>query len=291
MHSSRIALVTSDQIPTLTESDRVLAHALAARGLVGEPVVWSDPGVRWGAYDVVLVRSPWDYFLRIDEFLGWVDRLEAEGVRLMNPPAVIRWNAHKRYLRELGERGAPVVPSVWLERGAGADLARAVSERGWERVVVKPAVSGGAHETWVAEAPFDGEVSARVAAMLARGDVLVQPFINEIARHGELSLLFMDGRFTHAVRKAAKPGDFRVQVEHGGTFEPADVSEAQVAAAARMLAMAPGPTLYGRVDVVMRGAELLLMELEVLEPDLFFTVAPAAADVLAAAVARAAGDD
>ncbi len=286
---SRVALVTSAQLPNLTESDRVLAEALAERGVVGEPAVWSDPAIDWREFDLAIVRSPWDYFVRLDEFLGWVGRLEGEGVPLLNPPPVIRWNAHKRYLRELEERGAPVVPSLWLERGTAPDVNAMLAERRWDRVVVKPAVSGGAWETWVAGAPLGAASAERLRTLLERGDVLIQPFMEEIPRDGEVSLLFVEGRFTHAVRKRARQGDFRVQVEHGGTFEPAAVTDAQVATARRILGMAPAPTLYARVDVVVRKGELLLMELEVLEPDMFFTVAPAAAGELAAAVARNGG--
>lgn len=282
----RIALVTSSAIPDLTPSDRVLAAALRDRGLGADPAVWSDPAVEWAAYDLVVVRSPWDYFLRIDEFLAWIDRLEHAGARLANAPGVLRWNTHKRYLAELAERGAPLPPSLWLECGAAPDLGREAEERGWSRVVVKPAVSGGAHDTWVADLPLTAAQRARAAAMLVRGDVLVQPFLDAVPRDGEVSFVFVEGEFTHAVRKRAADGDFRVQIEHGGSVAPEPVTDAQVRAAAAVLALAPEPTLYARVDAVVSANQFLIMELELVEPDLFLDASPEAAATLAAAVER-----
>lgn len=284
----RIALVTDEDRSRLTPSDRVLAAALEARGHAADPVVWTRSDAEWGAYDLVVVRSPWDYFLRYDEFLAWVDRLEQAGVPLMNPPAVLRWNSHKRYLRELEVRGARVAPSLWIDRGTEPEIDAPAIERGWRRVVVKPAVSGGAHDTWIAQLPLGAPERERLAEMAARGDVLVQPFIEVVATQGELSLMFVEGEFTHAVRKRVAAGDFRVQEEHGGSFEAEAVSAALVSEARQILAMAPAPTLYGRVDAVLSGGELLLMELEVVEPDLFLTTAPHAADRLAAAIERRA---
>lgn len=289
----RVALVTCRDLAELTESDQVLAAALRARGIAADPAIWNDAETDWRRYDLVVIRSPWDYFHHIGEFIGWIDRLEAAGVPLANDPAVLRWNSHKRYLRELADRGAPVTPSLWLDMGsagAGRDLDALVAERGWQRVVIKPAVSGGAHETWVTTAPLDAAARTRVSAMRTRGDVLVQPFIDAVTRDGEVSFLFVEGRFTHAVRKRAAAGDFRVQIEHGGSFDREPVTAGQVDAAARVLAMAPAPTLYGRVDAVVSQTEFLLMELEVLEPDLFFTTAPEAAELLAVAIERRIAD-
>lgn len=280
----RIALVTCSGIPDLTPSDRVLAGSLRTRGLDVEAAVWSDPGIEWSGFDLIVVRSPWDYFLRIDEFLAWVERLDAAGAPLVNGAPVLRWNTHKRYLRELSELGAPMPASLWLDRGTTAGVDEAVAASGWPRLVVKPAVSGGAHETWVADAPLGPDARARLAGMVARADVLVQPFIEAVPRDGEMSFVFIEGEFSHAVRKRAAPGDFRVQTEHGGSVAREAADERQVRIAAAVLALAPEPTLYARVDAVVSGEEFLLMELELVEPDLFFEAAPEAADALAAAI-------
>lgn len=285
----RIALVTYEDAPGLTPSDRVLAEALTARGLSGEPVRWSDPAADWSGYDLVVVRSPWDYFLRIREFLAWVQRLEDAGVRLANPPAVLRWNSHKHYLRELAERGVPVTPSLWLDAGSVADVSRLASDRGWTRVVVKPAVSGGAHDTWTSGIPLAPTEEARLAAMLTRGEVVVQPFVEAVQQEGEVSFVFVEGRFTHAVRKRPAAGEFRVQEHLGGTVALEAVTDEQVAAAAAVLAFSPAPTLYARVDAVVTATQFLLMELEVVEPDLFLNYSSTAADTLASAIERMIG--
>jgi glutathione synthase/RimK-type ligase-like ATP-grasp enzyme len=138
----------------------------------------------------------------------------------------------------------------------------------------------------VADAPLGQDEIARLIGMVARADVLVQPFIEAVPRDGEMSFVFIEGEFSHAVRKRAAPGDFRVQTEHGGSVAREPVNDRQVRIAAAVLALAPEPTLYARVDAVLSGEEFLLMELEVVEPDLFFEAAPEAADTLAAAIER-----
>ena len=176
--------------------------------------------------------------------------------------------------------------SLWLDRGATDGVDDAIAASGWSRLVVKPAVSGGAHETWVADAPLGPDARARLAGMVARADVLVQPFIDAVPRDGELSFVFIEGEFSHAVRKRAAPGDFRVQTEHGGSVTRETADERQIRIAAAVLALAPEPTLYARVDAVVDGDDFLLMELELVEPDLFFEAAPEGADTLAAAIER-----
>ncbi len=141
----RIALATSAKLPTLNDDDRLLIPVLAELGLGAVPAVWDSPEVCWEEFQGVLVRSCWDYHHRLEEFLAWVSRLERTGVRVWNPPAVLRWNSHKGYLRDLGARGVSIVPTRWLERGAQADLAGLLRDPAWRRS--KPArgaaASGG----------------------------------------------------------------------------------------------------------------------------------------------------
>jgi glutathione synthase/RimK-type ligase-like ATP-grasp enzyme len=237
--------------------------------------VWSDRRVNWRRFDAVLIRSCWDYHLRTSEFLDWVERLDALGVTLFNPSALVRWNVEKYYLRDLASRGAPVLPTVWLRRRGNVRLPPA-----WKRVVVKPVVSLSAHDTWLLRAPFDEVGRARVARMLETCDVLVQPFVPEIRRHGELSFIFLDGTFSHAVRKRPGARDFRVQLQHGGRSAPARPRSRHVQTALGVLALLPMTPLYARIDAIVFRDRFWLMEVELIEPELFFRFAPPAATKL-----------
>jgi glutathione synthase/RimK-type ligase-like ATP-grasp enzyme len=282
-----VALVTYAGLPGLTDDDRLLADSLRERGARATPVVWSDPGVDWSTFAAVVVRSCWDYFLRADEFFAWLATLEAQRATVINPVRTLRWNAEKTYLRDLETRGIAVVPTHWMESGATESLDDIRRRTGWSELVVKPAISGSAHETWRASPGAAHADDARLGAMTATGCVLVQPLVDVIAEEGEWSIVFIDGEYSHAVLKRPRSGDFRVQIEHGGTVEPLEPPAAVIAQARAALDAAPderGPTLYARVDGCVVDDELLLMELELIEPVLFLGTAPGAADRLADAV-------
>ena len=286
-HAARVALVTYDARPHPTEDDSLFADALSARGVVVHAVPWSDASVRWAEYEAVIVRSCWDYFLRADEFHAWLDRLERENARVMNDVRTLRWNADKTYLRELEERGVPIVPTWWINRASAVSLGELRRRTGWSELVVKPTVSGGAHRTWRAVAEAERDDEARLAAMVRDGPVMVQPLLAEIERHGEWSLMFLAGSYSHAVLKRPREGDFRVQRDHGGSLKPAEPSPGLIAAATRVLDAIPAgdePPLYARVDGCVVDGALLLMELEVLEPELFLRCAAEAPARLAEAL-------
>lgn len=282
----RVALATCAAVPGLSPDDRLLPPALAARGIQAEPVVWDEPEAPWEAYDAVVVRSCWDYHHKADRFDQWTRRLEARRLPLWNPPDVLRWNARKTYLRELADAGVPVVPTRFVESAGGPELDAVLHEAGWRQVVVKPVVSASADETWRAERgrEADGE---RFRRLVGRMPVMVQPFLPEIEREGEWSFCFFGGEYSHAVLKRPRPGDFRVQSDHGGVYHMADPPGELVGQAAAALRLAGRQTLYARVDGCVIDGELHLMELELLEPGLFLAVHPAAPDRFAAAIARA----
>jgi glutathione synthase/RimK-type ligase-like ATP-grasp enzyme len=282
----KVALATSAAVPDLSPDDRLLLPALAALGILAEPAVWDDPDTSWERYDAVVVRSCWDYHHKADRFDRWTRRLEAAGFPLWNPPAVLRWNARKTYLRELADAGVPVVPTRFVESPGGPDLDAVLDEAGWREVVVKPVVSASAHETWRAErgCEADGE---RFRRLVGRMPVMVQPFLPEIEREGEWSFCFFGGEYSHAVLKRPRPGDFRVQADHGGVYRLADPAGALIEQAAAALGAAGSRTLYARVDGCVIRGELCLMELELLEPGLFLAVHPEAPGRFAAAIALA----
>jgi glutathione synthase/RimK-type ligase-like ATP-grasp enzyme len=270
-----IAFVTWRGLPALSADDRLAAAALVERGMAVVPAVWDDPAVDWGRFGAVVVRSTWDYHHRPAEFLDWIERLEHAGVRVWNPPSLLRWNLDKRYLAELEQRGVPVVPTVTVPKGSGAALGDLLIEAGWDVAVVKPAVSASAHETWRTSRAGTEMDAGRFAAQVNAGDVLVQPYLSAVEQ-GEWSLCFLAGRYSHAVLKRPRHGDFRVQSELGGEVLIVPPGAPVVERAEAMVALLPHPWLYARVDACEVGDTLVLMELELIEPTLFLHADPAA---------------
>ena len=284
-----VALITEPAFPGLQPDDEHLVGPLRALGIDLEPVPWGntlDPA----RHTLALLRTPWDYFHRVDEFLAWCD---AVPVPLHNPAPLVRWNAHKRYLLELERRGAArISPTTILARGASeprvAELVDALhgrtSDDPLRRLVLKPAVSGGAHETYVLD-PAAADADERLARATARGDVIVQRFERRLVDEGEWSLVFFDGVFSHALVKRPRNGDFRVQVEHGGSASASGARPRHVADATRLLRLAtPEPPLYARVDgFEAPDGGFVLVELELIEPELFLRFG--GAETLARAIA------
>ncbi len=289
----RVALITEPGFPGLRSDDEWLMAPLAARGITAEPVPWGGPAEALAGFDLAVLRTPWDYHERVDAFLAWCDGVR---VPLLNPAATVRWNAHKRYLLELERRGlARISPTEVLLRGEphpkAGELAAALHGRASEdplrRLVVKPAVSGGARGTFVLD-PADPSADARLTAAVRVEDMLVQRYESRLVADGEWSLVFFDGAPSHALVKRPRRGDFRVQAEHGGAAEAATAHPRHVASAQRLLAaLGPEPLLYARVDgFVAADGELVLVELELIEPELFLRFG--GAEAFAAALARRA---
>ena len=250
--------------------DVALHDALSARGIPFERPLWNDADVDWAAYDLAIVRTVWDYTVARDAFVDWAARAGAL-TRLENPPDVLRWNTHKGYLIELEERGAPVVPTAWLGRGDRVDLAELCGARGWDEVVIKPAVAAGSDGLVRAGGGRAGHLRAQEAldALLDAGDAMIQPFRPRIAE-GELSLVAVEGRVTHAVRKRPAEGEFRVQGRFGGTYVRETPAPDAVALAEWILQTLGTPLLFARVDLITADdGTLELGEVEATEPDLY----------------------
>ncbi len=265
-----ISFVTSAAHSDLTPDDHLAVTALEQRGAQVTGTIWNDPLVDWGSFDAIVVRSTWDYHSHARDFRAWIDMLDAIGAPVWNPPALLRWNMEKTYLQELERSGVPVVPTEWLPKGARPDLGALLEERGWSDAVVKPVISAAANRTWRISRSIDSKTNAQITESLTIGDVMVQPFISEIQTHGEWSLIFIDGKFSHAVRKTPSEGDFRVQAHLGGEATTEDPGANVISIARRVLDAAPSEWLYARVDGIETRTGFVLLELEMLEPSLYF---------------------
>jgi hypothetical protein len=302
----RVALATARELPELDADDHGLVVALRARGARVTLPVWDDDAASWDV-DIVVVRSTWDYSERRDAFIAWARRVETT-TTLCNPAPMLVWNTDKRrYLTDLEREGVAVVPTLWLGRRTGRNeefgdprgadahqLAALVARAPWaksaEAVVVKPIVGAGSRDTVkLALADLSGAGQRFIDDNVAKQGLMVQPFLPGI-RDGELSLIFFDGVFSHAVRKQPAAGDFRSQPEFGSAVRAVTPSSAERALADHALHVCGGAPLYARVDLVpgLDGRPCVI-ELEVTEPCLYFGWADGSALRFADAVlARAA---
>jgi glutathione synthase/RimK-type ligase-like ATP-grasp enzyme len=278
----RVALVTDRLRSQLFHDDRWLLRPFGLKGVGVAAAVWDDATVDWSDFDAIILRSPWDYTTKPDAFLRWVDHV---GARLWNPPEIVRWNLNKSYLADLAARGVTVADTTRMVRETVA-LEPLVARFG--DLVVKPEVSSTGKDTWRVNA---GTMAAVADKMRTRGGAwLVQPFVAEVATEGELSFVFLDGQYSHAVRKRPAVGKFLVHEEHGGTIQSTDPTKAQIAWAQRACEALPArDLLYARVDAIPARSGLVLVELELVEPELFFRYEPSAPEAMVAGVLRRLG--
>ena len=256
-----------------------LSPPLEAAGVVCEARCWTDPGDLSG-FDAVAPLLAWSYHLRQDDWTRLLDGFERDGVRTLNGLATLRWNTRKTYLAELEAAGAPVVPTLFSDALTPAIVAEAHHRFG-PQLIAKPQISGGSHQTLRlnAGAAFEGGPD---------GLAMLQPYLPAVSGEGELSLFFFGGEYSHAIGKVAQAGDFRVQPQFGGAVHAITPPPEAFDAARKVLAAAARDFTYARIDLIrMPDGRLMLMELEVIEPDLYLEHAPDQGAVFAAAMVRA----
>lgn len=275
----KIAIVTNPKHPEIEDDDRPLAAALAGRGAVVLTASWDDPDFAWDRVDLALIRSPWDYYRRFEEFLAWLSRVEKQ-TTLVNPPEVIRWNADKRYLSGFPAQGIHCVPTMFVGRSESANLSELCARRGWTTVVLKPSVSADSWETIRVEPERYAEGQAYLERHRPHRTIMVQPFVKDVEEGGEQSLMFFGGRYSHAIMKnSAFKGGRHVGPE-GRLIEPrpdaiAMARDVLVRASVREIA-------YARVDIARDDSDRpMLLELELFEPTLFFREKPGSEEALA----------
>ena len=268
---TRIALLTLEDRAGYVIDDELAIAELTRRGSDVREIPWSRDGTDWSAFDLVIVRTTWDYHKRPTEFLAELARIEASGTVLENPRALIAWNLDKRYLRDLAARDVPIVPSVWSAGGTAATFNALFDELGASEIVVKPSISANALDTFRLQTPLTPPLCDTLMRTFADRAWLAQPFVQSIVDDGELSIFYFDGQLSHAVQKVPESGDFRVQEEHGGRIAAVSVTdEVRCAADHAIRAVAPTP-FQARVDLVrLDDGSLALMELELIEPSLYF---------------------
>jgi glutathione synthase/RimK-type ligase-like ATP-grasp enzyme len=283
----RGGVLAPGELPAPDAEDFAIAQSAApSRGVSFEIARWDAPDLAQCGFDAALVRSTWDYADRAEEFLARMETVAAAGLRVLNPPPALRWNARKTYLEDLAQRGAPTIPTIWAANAAPDTVARAFETFEAAEIVVKPQVGAGSRNTIRLRRNAWSDADLIDAPP---GAVMIQPFLHAIETTGETSLFFFGGRLAHTIHKRPAAGRWYANVD-GAVFARGAASAVQVAAAEQVLALAPEGLLYARVDLV-EGADgrPRLIELEAIEPYLFLAFAPEGADFLVEALAAALG--
>lgn len=275
--AKRCAFLTTDDLDGIVPDDSLAVRPLSELGWGAEHVTWRQRKTPWSAYDIVVVRSTWDYQADPDAFLRTLEQIAAQ-TRLANSLHLLRWNIRKTYLSELADQGVRIVPTVFFESPTAKKLSQLYERFGTDEIVLKPAISASAEDTFrISRAGFDGRVQPLSRAFQGR-EAMVQPFMPAVIEEGEYSVIFLGGEYSHTILKTPKDGDFRVQEEHGGQIRSVSAPDPLLVSRARevMLVLDESP-LYARVDLIRSGTyEFLLMELELIEPSLYLQMDAAA---------------
>jgi hypothetical protein len=258
--------------------------AMSARGWQVETVAWRDASLDWDSFDAVYICTPWDYPQHHAQFIQVLQNIEDSPAVLVNPLPLVHWTLVKTYLRDLEQRGADIVPSLWQGDFDAGQIDGWFKTLGTDKVIIKPAVGANAHDTYVLQNPLLASTVVHLGSTFRDRAFFVQPFVDNIQAEGEFSLFYFGGEYSHAILKVPKAGDFRVQEEHGGDIQSVQPCAALLAAGQRVLAMVEPQPVYVRADFV-RGIDgrFLLMELELIEPSLYLRMDADAAERFAAA--------
>jgi hypothetical protein len=285
----RLGFATCSSEAELTADDRRTEEALHRLGFSLEPVVWDHGPLETGRLAGLIMRSCWNYHLHPQAFVAWLEAVAQGGTPIWNSPAITRWNLHKGYLAELERGGASLPQTLWIPQGGPASLQKLLLEHGLDEVVVKPQISLSAWSTFRSSPAQAPAHQSAFEAVVAHSGAIVQAFVPEVQQTGEVSLVYLGGTFSHALRKRPKVGDFRVQGEFGATREAFQPTPSLLAQADAILAQVQEPLLFARVDGIERGERLLLMELELIDPYLFLELAPGSEERFARAIAEVIG--
>ena len=264
--------------------DDLAIAPLAKRGWTVDTLPWDRAGVDWRSYDLVVLRSTWDYQHHAERFLATLATIEAGGTRLENSLAIVRWNMQKTYLHDLDVQGVPVVPTVWRDRLGAGELVPLFESLQTDQAVIKPVMSGNAQGAWRLDRRRARLHAAEIEAFYAHRALMLQPFERGILAEGEFSLIYFNGALSHSILKVPKRGDFRVQEEHGADILAVTAEPALRAAGEAAMKAIGQRLLYARADLVRHGDEFRVMELELVEPAIYLRMDPGAPDRFADAI-------
>ena len=279
-------LVKTEYIENVLLEDVILTAALEKQGLRVTRKSWSDPHFDWASTKYALFRTTWDYFNRYAEFNSWLNTTSYK-TTFINSLELIKWNMDKHYFIDLNLNGIHTVETLFIEKGSKNNLTEIYKEQPNENYILKPAVSGTARHTYKLNKNNVTDYEKVFEQLIKEESLLLQPFQNEILEKGEVALMVMGGKFTHAVLKKPKTGDFRVQDDFGGTLHDYSPSDEEIQFAQKAVNACKELPLYARVDMVRDNeGQLAIMELEIIEPEMWFRRNRTAADLLASVIKK-----
>lgn len=267
-----IGILTCARLPELLESDQKLIPLFNEHSMTAKAVIWDDASIDWTTFDYLLFRNTWDYYQKEAAFNDWLQKMESLGIKTMNPLAVIQQNKHKFYLKEIENKGVLILPTIFLEKNSKKNL-ESILPKSWEEIVIKPAFSAGSYLTKLVDRSEIVSIQKEFEEHFETKDFLLQKFRPEIKELGETSFIFFNGVFSHAVNKKPVDGDFRVQIQYGGKYTLIEPNIELINQAKYVLEQIPEKLLYARIDGIVKDNLLHLMEIELIEPDLYFDIA------------------
>jgi glutathione synthase/RimK-type ligase-like ATP-grasp enzyme len=268
----KCAFLSMDSLENFFAYDDMVFAPLKAQGWHAEHVSWRKQDVNWSQYDVVVIRSTWDYQSDAPAFLACLEAIEASSAQLENPLALVKWNISKDYLRDMQQQGINIVPTLWFDSFDLPEVEQGFQHFSSEQLVIKPLISANADHTYRLTPQSLLNMHAQLAKEFGQRPFMLQPFLPAIVEEGEYSLFYFAGHYSHSILKRPKGGDFRVQEEHGGLLQSIQPCEEMLTCARHALASLPAEALYARIDLIRHQGEFALMEIELIEPSLYFNM-------------------
>jgi glutathione synthase/RimK-type ligase-like ATP-grasp enzyme len=269
----KIALLTCEKLPDLLPSDQLLIPELAKHNIVAKAEIWDNISVDWSTYDYLIFRNTWDYYEKEEKFNLWLNKIEQLGIKTLNSLSIIKENKHKFYLQKLQEKGITIIPTFFQEKTNSLDLKSTVPNH-WKKAVIKPAFSAGSYLTNAFDISKIDAINQEYKSIATEKELLIQEFIPEISTEGETSFIFFNKQFSHCVNKKPAQNDFRIQVQFGGKYTLIQPSKETIQQAQEIVNCYPENLLYARVDGIIIKNTIHLMEVECIEPDLYFSLSP-----------------
>jgi len=265
----KIGLLTCQRLPDLTPADQLLIPELVKHNVQAQAVIWDDPNVIWTDFDYLIFRNTWDYYEKESQFNLWLATIKELGIKTLNSIEIVEQNKHKFYLKALEEKGIQIIPTIFIEKTAQLNLSQIIPST-WKKAVIKPAFSAGSYLTTVFEVATLETINSQYQPIAAAKELLLQEFKPEIETEGETSFIFFNKKFSHAINKKPAAGDFRIQVQFGGVYTSISPNAELIQQAQKIVDTFPNNLLYARVDGIIINNQIQLMEVECIEPDLYF---------------------
>ncbi|GAC15495.1 ATP-grasp domain-containing protein [Aliiglaciecola lipolytica] len=274
----KLAILSTDDLEDFFVYDHLAYEPLLKLGWQADEVSWHADNIDWNDYEVVVIRSTWDYQSKADEFVEVLEKIHSSTAKLENSLALVKWNINKDYLRDLNDKGVGIVPTKWCYTFDFEEIKGAFEYFGCREIVIKPLVSANADYTY--RLTLDAVLAEEqgLSEVFSTRGYMIQPFIKSVVNEGEYSLFYFNGKFSHCIVKVPKHNDFRVQEEHGGQLRSVEAEEPLLETANEVVAALPELPLYARIDLVKYKDRYVTMEVELIEPSLYFNMDASSAE-------------